>query len=80
MKGHREIALLRVEVFADGAASASTQPRADAVVSYLASKGVEATRLKAVGVGPGGNKVDFIIEQRATKKVTGQPAQPVTPP
>jgi hypothetical protein len=24
--------------------------------------------LKAVGVGPGGNKVDFIIEQRATKK------------
>jgi OmpA-OmpF porin, OOP family len=80
MKGHREIALLRVEVFADGAASAGTQPRADAVVSYLVSKGVEATRLKAVGVGPGGNKVDFIIEQRATKKVTGQPAGPVTPP
>ena len=75
MKGHRELQLLRVEVYADGPASAQTQARADAVVGFLTSKGVDATRLKAVGVGPGGNKVDFIIEKRAEVKA---PA-PVSP-
>jgi OOP family OmpA-OmpF porin len=75
MKGHRELQLLRVEVYADGPASAQTQARADAVVAFLTSKGVDASRLKAVGVGPGGNKVDFIIEKRAEPKA---PA-PVSP-
>jgi outer membrane protein OmpA-like peptidoglycan-associated protein len=68
MKGHREIQLLRVEAYADGGASATTQARADAAVAFLVSKGVDAARLKAVGVGPGGNKVDFVIEKRAAPK------------
>jgi OmpA-OmpF porin, OOP family len=68
MKGHREIQLLRVEAYADGAAGAQTQARADAVVAFLVSKGVDAARLKAVGAGTGGNKVDFIIEKRVEPK------------
>jgi outer membrane protein OmpA-like peptidoglycan-associated protein len=77
LKGHREIALLRVESYADGAASAQTQARADAVVAFLVSKGVEAERLKAVGVGPGGNKVDFVIEKRVEPKTPS--AAPTAP-
>ena len=76
MKGHREIQLLRVEAYADGAASAQTQPRADAVVAFLVEKGVDAARLKAVGVGPGGNKLDFIIEKRAEPPKAPAPVSP----
>jgi OmpA-OmpF porin, OOP family len=74
MKGHRELTLVRVEVSAEGAAAEQSQARADAVVAFLVSKGVEVTRLKAVGAGAGANKVDFIIEQRATKKEKVSPA------
>jgi outer membrane protein OmpA-like peptidoglycan-associated protein len=66
MKGHREIQLVRVEVSPTPAAAA--QARADAVAAFLVSKGVDAARLKAVGAGSGGNKVDFIIEKRVEPK------------
>jgi hypothetical protein len=78
MKGHREIAVLRIEVRAEGAASNHTQARADAALAFLVSKGVPATRLKAVGAGTGGNRVDFIIESRTTKKERG-PETPAGP-
>jgi hypothetical protein len=78
MKGHREIAVLRIEVRAEGAASNHTQARADAVRTFLVGKGVPATRLKAVGAGTGGNRVDFIIESRTTKKERG-PEPPAGP-
>jgi OmpA-OmpF porin, OOP family len=79
LKGHREIGVLRVEVRADGAASAHTQARADAVVAFLVSKGITASRLKGIGSGAGGNKVDFIIESRTTKRERGGPETPAGP-
>jgi OOP family OmpA-OmpF porin len=79
LKGHREIGVLRIEVRADGAASAHTQARADAVLAFLVSRGVSATRLKAVGAGTGGNRVDFIIESRTTKRERGGPETPGGP-
>ena len=41
IKGHREIGVLRIEVRADGAAGAHPQARADAVLAFLVSKGVD---------------------------------------
>jgi OmpA-OmpF porin, OOP family len=78
MKGHREIGVLRIEARAEGAASNHTQARADAVLGVLVSKGVPANRCKAVGAGTGGNRVDFIIESRTTKKERG-PETPAGP-
>jgi hypothetical protein len=73
MKGHREISRVRVDVHADGVAKADAQTRAETVVGYLVGKGVEAARLKASGVGPGGNRVEFVIEARE------QPKKPAPP-
>jgi OOP family OmpA-OmpF porin len=80
LKGHREIAVLRIEARADGAASAHTQVRADVVLAYLVSKGISASRLKAVGAGGGGNRLDFIIESRTTKRERGGPETPPAGP
>jgi OmpA-OmpF porin, OOP family len=79
LKGHREIGVLRVEVRAEGTASAHTQARADAILAFLVSKAVTAPRLKAVGAGTGGNRVDFIIESRTTKRERGGPETPAGP-
>ena len=79
LKGHREIGVLRIEVRADGPASAHTQARADAILAFLVSKAVSAPRLKAVGAGAGGNRVDFIIESRTTKRERGGPETPAEP-
>jgi outer membrane protein OmpA-like peptidoglycan-associated protein len=72
LRGHRDIARLRIEVFADGVSKDETQARADAIAQFLNGKGVEMTRLKPVGMGGGGNKIDFIVEQRAAKKAAGK--------
>jgi OmpA-OmpF porin, OOP family len=79
LKGHREIGVLRMEVRADGTASAHTQARADAIQVFLVGKGVPASRLRAVGAGAGGNRVSFIIESRTTKKERGEPETPAAP-
>lgn len=76
MKAHRDLAKVRVEVHADSATKADTQTRADAVVSALVSQGIDTSRLKAVGAGKGGAKVDFIIEVRAEPKKAPTPAAP----
>lgn len=73
MKGHTEIALLRVEVYADGMSKADTQARANTIVKALVAKGVAESRLKAVGMG-GGNKVELLIEQKADPNQKKAPA------
>ena len=67
LKGNPDLAKVRVEVHAEGAAAEASQARADAVVAYLVGKGVEPGRLTAVGAGAGSPKVNFIIEERAVE-------------
>ncbi len=57
MKGHPDIFLLEVAGHTDNAGSAAdnrvlSQKRADAVVAYVVSKGIDAKRLQAKGYGP----------------------------
>jgi OOP family OmpA-OmpF porin len=57
LKGHPDIFLLEVAGHTDNAGSAAdnralSQKRADAVVAYLSSKGIDAKRLQAKGYGP----------------------------
>jgi hypothetical protein len=75
IKGHSELAKVRIEVHAEGVPQTETQRRADVVRDFLVSKGVDAARLTPVGAGPGPSKVDFIIDMAAAK-----PAAPAAPP
>ena len=63
MKGHPEIAKVRIEVHAEGVGQTETQKRADAVRDFLVSKGVDAARLVPVGAGPGPSRIDFLIDR-----------------
>ena len=67
MKGHPEIAKVRIEVHAEGVAPAETQKRADAVRDFLVGKGVDAGRLVPVGAGAGPSRVDFLIDTTPAK-------------
>ena len=51
MKGHPEIAKVRIEVHAEGVTKEETQKRADAVRDFLVGKGVDTARLTPVGRG-----------------------------
>ena len=68
MKGHPEIAKVRIEVHAEGVAQEETQKRADVVRDFLVGKGVDAARLVAVGAGAGPSRVDFIIDASAASR------------
>ena len=61
MKGHPEIAKLRIEVYAPGVPKAETQKRADALRDFLISKGVDGGRIEAVGQGAGASRIDFNV-------------------
>ena len=76
MKGHPEIAKVRIEVHAEGVPQSETQRRADALRDFLVGKGVDAARLTPVGAGAGPSRVEFMIEAAAAKA----PAAPSTPP
>src|SRR5262249_6853919 len=57
LKGHPDIFLVEVAGHTDNAGNAQdnrvlSQKRAEAVVAYLTSKGIDAVRLKAKGYGP----------------------------
>jgi OOP family OmpA-OmpF porin len=72
LKGHTEIAKVRIEVRAEGVAKEETQRRADAIREVLVSKGVAAERLVAMGMGSGGGAhVDFLVDS-----VAGPPKPP----
>jgi outer membrane protein OmpA-like peptidoglycan-associated protein len=79
MKGHPEIAKVRIEVHAEGISQAETQKRADSVRDFLVSKGVDGGRLLPVGGGPGPSRVDFLIDASAAKPATGAPTPPAAP-
>src|SRR5579871_343432 len=76
MKGHPEIAKLRIEVSAQGVTVADTQKRADVLRDFLVGKGVAATRIEAVGKGPGATRTDFIVAELAAPKPAAAPAAP----
>ena len=78
MKGHPEIAKVRIEVHAEGVGQAETQKRADTVRDFLVSKGVDAGRLVPVGAGAGPSRVDFLIDTTAAKPAA--PGRRAPPP
>ena len=77
MKGHPEIARLRIEVRTEGVPQVETQKRADTVRDFLISKGVDAARLDPVGLGAGASRIDFTIE--AAPPVSQRPPAPKPP-
>ncbi|HVY40790.1 MAG TPA: thrombospondin type 3 repeat-containing protein, partial [Polyangia bacterium] len=74
MKGHPEIAKLRIEVTADGVPKTETQRRADALRDYLVAKGVDGGRIEAVGAGAGGSRIDFIVAATGPETPGAAPA------
>jgi len=65
LKGHVEVDKIRIDVRGKDATKEVTQERGQAVVNALVKNGVDAKRLKVAGLGPGPNRVEFIIESRA---------------
>ena len=68
LKGHPEIAKLRIDLKAEGVPKSDAQKRADAVRDLLISQGVDGARLEAVGAAGSGSRVDFIITATAAPK------------
>ena len=79
LKGHVEVAKVRIDVRGKDATKEVTQERAEVVLGALVKNGIDAQRLKAVGLGPGPNRVDFVIESRA-KPRHNLPPVPSTAP
>ncbi|HSS39574.1 MAG TPA: thrombospondin type 3 repeat-containing protein [Polyangia bacterium] len=79
MKGHPEIAKLRIEVTADGVPKSDTQRRADALRDYLVAKGVDAGRIEAVGAGAGGSRIEFIVAATGPETPAAAPAKAAQP-
>jgi OmpA family. len=65
LKGHVELAKVRIDVHGKDASKEVTQERGEVVLSALVRNGIDAQRLKVAGLGPGPNRVEFIIESRA---------------
>ena len=80
MKGHPEIKHVRIEARAEGATIDDTRLRAEAVRDLLVSKGVDATRLTAVGLGAGPSHVDFIVDNTPVAAPAAPAAAPASTP
>jgi outer membrane protein OmpA-like peptidoglycan-associated protein len=99
MKGHKELTLVEVQGHTDGAGLADqnrrlSQRRAEAVVKYLVSKGIDASRLTAKGYGPDvpiadnktaegrqkNRRVELIIVKSTSGKAAAAPAPAPVPP
>ncbi len=99
MGGHKEILLLEIQGHTDGAGIADqnrklSQKRAEAVVKYLVTKGVEPGRLTAKGYGPDkpvadnktaqgrqkNRRVELAILKKAGKDGAAPPATPAPAP
>ena len=68
MRGHTELARVRIDVRADGVGEETMRGRAQEVVKTLAAHGVDAKRLKLGNVSSGSSRVQFIIESRVVPK------------
>jgi hypothetical protein len=82
MRGHTELARVRIDVRADGVTEATMRGRAQEVAKVLAAHGVDAKRLKLGNVSAGSGRVQFIIESRVAPKSikTPFPGTPQAPP
>jgi hypothetical protein len=73
MRGHPELARVRVDVRAEGVSEATMKGRAQEVIKALGALGVDGKRLKAGTVSGGGSRVQFIIEIHVSPKVNTPP-------
>jgi hypothetical protein len=64
LKGHVEVAKIRIDVQGKDATKEATKERGEVVRSALVKNGIDPQRLKVVGLGPGPSRVEFIIESR----------------
>jgi outer membrane protein OmpA-like peptidoglycan-associated protein len=76
LKGHPEIAQLRIEVQNDGVSRDETQRRAELIRDAIVRRGIDASRLTPVGLGGGGARLSFIIAEKKLPK----PASPTVAP
>lgn len=68
LRGHPELARVRIDVRAEGVSEATMKGRAQAVIKALGALRVDSKRLKPGRVISGGSRVQFIIESRAAPK------------
>lgn len=82
MRGHTELARVRIDVRADGVTEDTMRGRAQEVAKALTAHGVDAKRLKLGNVSSGSGRVQFIIESRsAPRNIKARfPAAPQTAP
>ncbi len=79
LKGHVEVAKVRIDVHGKDVSKEVTQERGEAVLSALVKDGIDARRLKVAGLGPGPNRIDFVIESRAKPRPYLVPIPAVVP-
>jgi len=65
LAGHTEVAKVRIEVRGKEASREVTQERGEVVLAALVENGIDPSRLRVAGLGPGPNRVDFVIERRS---------------
>jgi hypothetical protein len=65
INNHPEVSKVRIDVRGKDLSKEETEVRAQVVLQTLVKRGVDAQRLKGVGLGPGRNGVDFVVESRS---------------
>ena len=65
LAGHVEVSKVRIEVRGKEASREVTQERGEVVLSALVKHGIDPSRLRVIGLGPGPSRVDFVIESRS---------------
>jgi OOP family OmpA-OmpF porin len=79
LKNHAEVAKVRIDVHGKEASKEITQERGEAVLNALVRDGIDGQRLKVAGLGPGPNRVEFIVEIRAKPRRYPAPIPGVAP-
>ena len=79
LKAHVELAKVRIDVHGKDVSKEVTQERGEVVLKALVRNGVGAQLLKVAGLGPGPNRVEFIIESRAKPRHNLTPMPGVVP-
>lgn len=64
IKNHPEVAKVRIDVRGKDLSKEETDLRGQAVLQALVKRGVDAQRLKTGSLGPGANRVEFVVESR----------------